>query len=165
MLLWDGTNWVPDANVNVDITKNKSDIATNSTDISALQNSLSTFVINNCGDVDTTTTAPTTDDTLTWNGTNWIPDSSVNIDISTNASNIAINTTNIQSNADNFTNMVINDCNDVDTVSIAPIDLDVMLWDGSNSKWIPDSTVNANITANTTNISTNTANIAINTNH
>ena len=60
--------------------------------------------------------------------------------------------------------MVINDCNDVDTVSIVPTDLDVMLWDGSNSKWIPDSTVNANITANTTNISTNTANIAINTN-
>ena len=57
-------NWVPDSTINTDIAQNTTNISTNATDILSLQTSLANFVINDCGDVDTTTTAPTTDDTL-----------------------------------------------------------------------------------------------------
>lgn len=151
----DGLNWIPDVSINVNT--NTSNIATNSSDIANINSNLSSFVINNCKDVNTTTSAPTTDDTLTWDGTNWVPDSSINVDIAKNASNITLNATNIQTNAINFTNMVINDCNDVDTTSNLPNLNDVLMWNNLSGSWNPNSTLYTDVSTNKSNISSNTS--------
>ena len=54
-------------------------------------------------DVDTTTAAPSTDDLLKWNGTNWVPTSSS-----------------------------INSLTDVDTTTAAPSTNDLLKWNGTN---------------------------------
>ena len=151
LLTWDGSKWIPDSSINVDIANNSSLIQGNTT-------RLDNLVINNCTDVDTTTVAPTTDDTLTWNGTNWVPDSSINTDITKNSNDITQNSNDIasnllliQGNTSRLDILTINDCTDVNTTSLS-VD-DTLTWNGTN--WVPDSSVNADITQNATNIASN----------
>ena len=106
-LVWDDVNskWIPgttsDAQVaqnTADISLNTTNIAQNTTDIASNTTALSNFVINDCLDVNTTSIAPSVDDTLTWSGLNWVPDGTINADISQNAANIATNTADIAAN-------------------------------------------------------------------
>jgi hypothetical protein len=68
-------------------------------------------------DVDTTTTPPVTNQTLVWDGTNWIPG--------------------------NNTLTTIDGMTDVDTTSVAPVTGEFLKWNGTN--WIPNAipTINA----------------------
>ena len=68
--------------------------------------------IDDLTDVDTSTIAPTLNDVLTWDGTNWTP---------------------LGAQAPRF----IDDLDDVDTSSTAPSDGDVLTWDDLNSNWVP----------------------------
>jgi hypothetical protein len=82
------------------------------------------YGINNLDDVDTATTAPTTNQFLKWNGTNWVPG---------NGSSVA----------------GINDLTDVDTATSAPTSGQVLAWNGTN--WVPATRLKSDTTQAGTN--------------
>ena len=149
VLTWDGTKWKADPSVNIDITKNTTDIASHLLITQSNTNALNNLVINDCGDVDTTTTSPVLNDVLFWNGTTWTSNSSIKSDIISN-------TTNIQNNINKLNNLVIDDCGDVDTTTNAPGNTDLLMYDSSSGKWKPDSTLILNVANNTNDILSNT---------
>jgi hypothetical protein len=111
VLKWDGTNWAPDNESGTTYTAGTGLSLTGTT--FALDSG-----IDNLDDVDTTTTAPSVDDYLTWDGTNWTPQSPETISI--------------------------NDLDDVDTATTAPVLDDYLAWDGANWSTKTPSTVSLN---------------------
>ena len=109
---------------------------------------MNNFVINNCGDVDTTTASPVFNDALVWDGTNWVPDNTVR-------SGININATLTQNNKSRLDNLVVDNCTDVDTTTVAPGG-DLLMYDSTDNKWKPDTTLVTSVNTNTTNIQLNT---------
>jgi hypothetical protein len=81
-------------------------------------------------DVDTTTTAPTNGQVMSWDGTNWVPADSAT---STYTAGTGLALTGSEFTLDSG----INGLTDVDTTTTAPADGDVMAWDATNSKWVP----------------------------
>jgi hypothetical protein len=80
----------------------------------------STNSIDDLTDVDTTTSAPSSGDQLSWDGSNWVPTSTV--------------TAHTHS---------IDDMSDVDTTTSAPTSGQVLAWDGSN--FVPSTNTSPNL--------------------
>ena len=115
--------------------------------------------IDDLTDVDTSTSAPSTNDHLEWDGSNWVPSS----DVPSHAHGVndlsdADTATAAPSTGDHLkwdgTNWVpgsspithgIDDHSDVDTTTAAPTSSQVLAWDGSN--WVPANNGAANLWA------------------
>ena len=83
--------------------------------------------INDLSDVDTATSAPSSGDRLSWNGSNWVPTSTV------------------QTHAHG-----IDDLSDVDTTTSAPTAGQVLVWDATGSTWQPGTNTAPNLWATVT---------------
>ena len=72
--------------------------------------------IGDLSDVDVTTTTPTTDDILTWDGSSWTPTSQ---------------------GGGSIPQMYLNDISDVDIASTLPSDGQTIVWDAAIQTWVP----------------------------
>lgn len=125
--------------------------------------------IDDLTDVDTTTTTPTINDTLVWDGTDWVPTAipsapvtSVNgetgvvvldtDDVAEGATNLYYTEARVSANADVVANTAkvsadgsIGTHSDVDTTTNAPNPNEVLSWDGSD--WVPAAIPSAPVTS------------------
>jgi len=145
-----------DVNVQADWNEanNTSDafIANKPTDIT----NLSSHSISELNDVDTATVAPTTGQTIKWDGTNWIPADDTDTTytagtglslngnefaLDTDTDGIAEGSTNLYYTNARVMNVIgassINTLADVDTTTVAPLDGQILKWDDANGVWIP----------------------------
>ena len=74
--------------------------------ISVVGGPTSTILVNDLGDADTTTIAPTIGDALTWDGTNWVPAASAGSDVTFLASKTVNQTTFGTTGAVSFENVI-----------------------------------------------------------
>jgi len=143
VLRYDGASWVDAQLAYSDLsgTPSLAPVAT-SGDYSDLTNKPTIPAnIDDLGDVDTSTSAPTTGQVLEWNGTNWIPATptpggvtsiiaGTGISVDQATGDVTITATGGGGGA-----TAIDDLTDVDTTTAAPNVGQVLKWDGSN--WIP----------------------------
>ena len=121
-------------------------------------NDISNHSIDGLSDVDTTSNAPSTGDSLVWDGSNFVPGNQVaNLTISTTAplspelgdmwldeatldmfvyypdtnGNIWVQVNNLDTPTE------LNDLTDVDLVTTAPVDGQALIWDNANSVFVP----------------------------
>jgi hypothetical protein len=93
-------------------------------------------------DVDTTTTTPTNEQVLKWNGSQWTPQDDIDTDTTYTAG------TGLNLSGTTFTlNSGITGLTDVDTFTNSPSSGQTLKWDGSN--WVPADDTDTNYTAGT----------------
>ena len=107
-------------------------------------------------DVDTTTVAPTTNQILKWDDTNWVPAD----DIDTNTTYTA--GTGLALASEEFTlNSDIDGLTDVDTTTVAPTTNQILKWDDTN--WVPADDIDTTYTVQDGELSENNLTDALKT--
>ena len=120
VLSWDGNNWIP-----VDISTSGGAVTSVFGRTGDVVGEEGDYDIDQLGDVDTSTVSPVTNNVLTWDGVNWVPEVSL-------IESVFGRTGVITAQEGDYD---IDQLGDVDTTTSAPNIDDVLSWDGSN--WVP----------------------------
>ncbi len=164
ILTWDGSNWVPTLNSTDNIDEGTTNLYYTEDRVSANSNVTANTAkvsangsIDTHSDVDTTTTTPTSDQVLMWDGNNWVPSTLISDDINEGSTNLYYSDDLVTANAAVVLNTAkvsasgsIDTHSDVDVSTTTPTSNDFLIWDGTN--WVPQTTTTDNITEGSTNL-------------